>query len=1111
MENYNNSNQLPQNPKAINPITIIIFVILIIGCIRIIIYFVNKNSTIDEATIDSVLKQEFDKAYKDATNKFYKGDDNWKFIQDPDDPKCLTNWNYYDTDKQTPIQKDISRITSIEKGSDWCATIDKTSPEQKKEPDYSYESEEDLIAMGTGLGIHIAGSIALSKLLKSAIYKTIQAKIAKKLGVSIFSKVAGRAISKTFQALSRSIFKPLLSKGFSKLALTSAMKMGAILGKSTAKIGASATGMLVKTMGKAGMKFATKFRPSPSILIDILIISLDIFDAGGYNKLQYKSSLYKAKKGYNDAFKTAVFEVYKKQIDEMNKENPAEPIKFTIEDLEWPMVVNPLDSIDENLYETFVSQEMDKILENPLHKHSMKFYVAIAEDIESGKIKQEDLSNEEIYDEYLDKYLDYDTIVDEIYANWCVKNNGLVYDKNKCTLPDNKCTVTWPMPLDENGESKEMYREFRDGKCVIVDPNVRKLCDEMNIPYDFKTGICKIDENYCKSKAAEWKYDAQLGEYDCKIPFEQKVAEFIFGTTVTRGLKQIFDAEQYENCGFDGEFKINGKCLDVSSNKIDENGTSVQIWDCNSSNGQKFYYNSKSNYIHPMANYNKCLTLNKENILEISDCQDSPDQHFYFDENTKQFQLLPDKTKCIQLINNNLENGTRFNIGDCSDNNSQKFSLKRNMINDISLTCEINKGRTADCPPTYTNNGLTCGRSADTKKASTGRVADCPPGYTNNGATCGRNAHTAFTDSGRVADCPPGYTNTGASCFRGAHMGESNVGRVADCPDGYTNNGATCGRGAKSFGNSGRVADCPPGYTNTGASCLRPAHTEFSDSGVVADCPSGYTNMGITCHNWWKAKSLSKDSMTCKDGRWRSGGRCYRHCSPGYTHTGVTCYRGPSTKGMDSMTCKDGEVKKAARCYNKCPDGYNLTLTTCFRPVSTKGMGSMTCKEGETKLGARCYKPCPEGYVRNGTNCFRNASTKGMSVMTCKEGEFKSGARCYKRCPVGYMHTGVSCFRNVSTLPMSSMTCKEGEFKGGARCYTPCPEGYTHTGVSCFKPASTKGLGSMSCLNKDGEVNKDERMIGGRCYPKCPPDYTNMGVHCTRRKYRKIAFSTKNN
>ena len=68
-------------------------------------------------------------------------------------------------------------------------------------------------------------------------------------------------------------------------------------------------------------------------------------------------------------------------------------------------------------------------------------------------------------------------------------------------------------------------------------------------------------------------------------------------------------------------------------------------------------------------------------------------------------------------------------------------------------------GRVSDCPDSYTNNGLFCGRGTD-DIYSPSIVPDCPAGYTNNGLSCGRGTDDLYRPS-IVADCPSGYTNIG--------------------------------------------------------------------------------------------------------------------------------------------------------------------------------------------------------------------------------------------------------------------------------------------------------------------------------------------------------------
>ena len=182
-----------------------------------------------------------------------------------------------------------------------------------------------------------------------------------------------------------------------------------------------------------------------------------------------------------------------------------------------------------------------------------------------------------------------------------------------------------------------------------------------------------------------------------------------------------------------------------------------------------------------------------------------------------------------------------------------------------------------------------------------------------------RDAGDWVGNLGRVADCPSGYTNNGLTCGRGADS-YAWPSRVADCPSGYTNNGLTCGRGADSYSWPSRVADCPSGYTNNGLFCGRGADS-YSAPSRVADCPSGMTNMGLTCYKF-PFDSRGLNSMSCKRGEWFQAGRCYKTCRAGYRNMGEFCLRAASTRGLDSMTCKPGEWFQAGRCYKDCKPGY---------------------------------------------------------------------------------------------------------------------------------------------------------------------------------------------
>ena len=198
-----------------------------------------------------------------------------------------------------------------------------------------------------------------------------------------------------------------------------------------------------------------------------------------------------------------------------------------------------------------------------------------------------------------------------------------------------------------------------------------------------------------------------------------------------------------------------------------------------------------------------------------------------------------------------------------------------------------------------------------------GRVADCPATYTNNGATCGRSADTISAPS-RLANCPSGYTNMGLTCFQPVSSHEKWP--WDDCNDGsYTDYGVFCAKGGDTLGMSSMT--CDAGYFQ-GAD----ARCHYND------CPSGYKNTGETCFR--DVSTLGMGSMKCNDDEVRSGARCY-------PSTGGQC---GSTRDADAGLCYD-KCKTGFRgvgpvCWQQCQAGWTscaagcgLTATDCALTV----------------------------------------------------------------------------------------------------------------------------------------------------------------------------------
>ena len=938
-------------------------------------------------------------------NIYYKYDDKWKYTNSEYDPDCLENWDFYDSDKKTLIKANISRTTTIDKKKRWCATKNSTLPIDRSDTNI-FEKNTDLIFDNVGGVARVAIVAGSKRLLSSAAGRTIKTKLLRVLKNNIIAKIGGKIQSKLIGSLAKNM---TINSG-KRLALKLSGKIATQVGKMAGKVGITASTKVTKFA-----LLAAKIKPSPTMIFDILSMGVDMGDAGGYERLQTKGALYTLKAEVDKKLKQGFYESAKKQFEEIGE-------TLTENDFIWPVVYDPLEN-EPDSFDSLVDQEVEKILQDENNILIKPVFDAIDADLESGKITQDQLDNDTdgtLFSSYLEN-LDIETISKKVYEDFCKSKGGIIYDGDKCTLPASTCNK-WPLQKDKDGKIIEDYKEFKNGKCVYADSSVREQCDEMNLPYNINTGICTINENYCKSKAAEWRPNKNINnEYDCIIPIEQSVVEGIFGKTITRGLKQVFDPAQYEGCGFDGPIKVKNKCVTLP-NKQTANGTKIEIYDCLNLESQDFFYNSIDNTVRPMLDYNKCLDLPNGSTesgtkLQLWDCNGSEAQKFLIPNPpggtsdsiiTNLFgtniRSKKNPNKCVQLSNSNNNNGNTLELVNCLDEPSKRLS---------DITADNNK----DCQ--YWAKTGECVRNAPYMTANC--ATSCNAIKQQNLDNAGQSfnlSRNELRDDGLIcnfdkistSNCPTGYTNVGVGCQRSTPAGDN---RVADCPPGYTNQGAHCQRGTPEGDN--RLADCPKGYMNGGLiGCIydqfkTPTNQWYSKAGQswkadVEDCEKvwGKGNCETTGAAGTRL-TMRKCSIQAKE----KGYAFADHWSPNYAT--IDC---SPNEGYRQLTytehgqCNSDEFLNTTlgRCYKKCPHGgTNTGFGTC-----TLGMDGMVCNSDEFKTGARCYKNCPEG----GTNTGAGTCTLGESQMKCKDYETKGTlGTCTKACPPGYTNTGLNCTR----------------------------------------------------------------------------------------------------
>ena len=376
------------------------------------------------------------------------------------------------------------------------------------------------------------------------------------------------AVSKTKRDIAQAVVKKALLKSTQVIMKTmesSAAKLGWKAGERA--LAKAATGVAAKIGEQAAIAATTgpgaPFVEAAFLAFDVLSIGLDLGDAGGYGKMGQKSEYINIRDGINKKMKEEI-------------ENTGNY---------YPIIVGPLDKLTEDDYSKALNDIITNILDVekvPMDDLVKPMFNKLIDDVKNKIISSADLKNPDIMKTYND-LIDQDQVTEKALSILCTSLKGKLINNGdttlKCSYPDrDSCEKSYSWPLKE--DSNEAYAEFKSnqlgGACVRSSFAIRGMCQDNNLQYDSDKGICNITEEYCLMKGAKWTYDDSIKENDCHIEDGQKLAEMIFGTTITRGLIQIFDPNQYEPCN-DGETDDGYFCRSVGCNNDEDHCNNAGI------------------------------------------------------------------------------------------------------------------------------------------------------------------------------------------------------------------------------------------------------------------------------------------------------------------------------------------------------------------------------------------------------------------------------------------------------------------------------------------------------------------------------------------------------
>ena len=318
-------------------------------------------------------------------------------------------------------------------------------------------------------------------------------------------KYSTKLASRALQTLGQKVGEDLLVR----LGVRSAARVGTVLAEQTAVSAASGPG--------------APFVEAAQLCFDALSLSLDVGDAGGYLKMG-------TKKMYLD-MKTSVDAQFQKA--------------FTDQGVAWPVVAGPLDSLSATDYSTAVTANVNTIIATDGNKYMAPLKAAL-----TTWITQNPNAQEADIDAWTNTYLtqhplDYDALTADAISQLCTTKGGTPKADGSCGWATEKaCLTSYSWPLKAN----DQYAEWTNGQCQLASQGLRGICEQNGLTYNQDTHLCNVTQDYCKTKGANWTYDSTIKDYDCHIPTGQAVAEAIFGTTIVRGLKQVFDPAQYQKC-----------------------------------------------------------------------------------------------------------------------------------------------------------------------------------------------------------------------------------------------------------------------------------------------------------------------------------------------------------------------------------------------------------------------------------------------------------------------------------------------------------------------------------------------------------------------------------
>jgi hypothetical protein len=771
----------------------------------------------------------------------------------------------------------------------------------------------------------------------------------------------------------------IISKFSSKFA---AKIQQVIIQKTGQKLATKLGGMAAKSVTKAGM--------GPigwaMLAFDIFSFGLDMADPGDFDNLTSLKELTDARDKTLDEFKNKMLKIY-----------PG--IKF-------PIIYGPL----AKLSDAEIIQKKNKLLSDITYQYYEELlttpaYVNATHTL--SELEHDELLNK-IADRLEKKLMSDPKYEETIMGILCNQLNGITIDgecsyKNRTDCDKSydwdkmvKAIKSATKTTTDASAKTEQYVEWKKDRCIITDPTIRKICDDKNeeqnqanlkalpslrLTYNYDNQVCNITKDYCTYKGMDYITNKE-GLGDCKLNLGQNIGEMLFGTTVIRGLRSLFDKNNYGPCN-EGDFDLDFEKLPDPIQKV------FNVIDKILNMGSKILPGSIFTFLQTM----KLYIFNFSGLLCFRFKGNCPNG---FESGALSLDKLPIKLPNIPNLPFNtgdLPNAIGLCYPKCKDQfTSDGFSI-------CSKQYPGREGRFGNTAyhlgkDSYSEIGIsksTFGVCNDGQEEVTRGAAlcynKCRPGYNSAlGVTCWRQCTSNQVEVGVLCrdKCKPDYNDILGVCWAKKCPPNSDATTLGmcmeKCRDGYTNNIGVCWANkcpAGSFTTTAGMCmdECRAGYKNVLGVCWKNCEQDRRDDGTA--CWKDFQSYGKGCC----CTKYGCCNVKCKPGFHDDGGcMCQKHADKYYKDkyiarsTPLPSYPRRSFK-LDSYvngTITRDSYGNGGGNPKKCPPSHP--------DESTAGLCNKKCKAGYRWVGGKCWEDCPIGSKDIGLLCERESYWRGMPI-----------------------------------------------------------------------------------------------------------------------------------